>query len=146
MFSFSSFFVMYYLQIEGNAGDSLEVLSALDGVKSSMEVCSKVLVEAEKLKKLTEELDDVFKTNDFQKVPVRTYSHVRIQPFEGRSYWELIVCNTYIWHLHLIIQQVAEYIHSMQYSLHILKDIPQFQDKYVFLPNPLFSLLTKSQP
>ncbi len=74
-----------YLQIEGNAGDSLEVLSALDGVKSSMEVCSKVLVEAEKLKKLTEELDDVFKTNDFQKVPVLSYVHT--QPFEGRSDW-----------------------------------------------------------
>jgi len=55
-------------QIEGNAENSLEVLSALDAVKSSMEKCSSILIEAEKLKKLSEDVDNVFRTNDFNRV------------------------------------------------------------------------------
>jgi hypothetical protein len=56
------------VQIEGNTDNSLEVLSALDTVKMSMEKCSSILVEAEKLKKLSEDVDNVFRTNDFRRV------------------------------------------------------------------------------
>jgi hypothetical protein len=56
------------LQIEGNADNSLEVLAALDTVKMSMEKCSSILVEAEKLKRLSEDVDNVFRTNDFRRV------------------------------------------------------------------------------
>jgi hypothetical protein len=46
----------------------LEVLSALDAVKAAMERCSNVLVEAEKLKKLSDEVDSLFKVGDLPKV------------------------------------------------------------------------------
>ncbi len=60
--------VVNMLQIEGNADNSLEVLAALDTVKMSMEKCSSILVEAEKLKRLSEDVDNVFRTNDFRRV------------------------------------------------------------------------------
>ena len=56
------------LKIERNTGPSLEMLSSLDSVKSAMESCSNILIEAERLKKFSEEVDVVFRTNDFKKI------------------------------------------------------------------------------
>lgn len=97
------------MQIEGNAGNSLEVLAALDAVKVSMEKCSSILVEAEKLKKLSEDVDNVFKTNDFRRV--RAHQSCRL--------FTKLALNP---------GQIADHILGMSQSLTILKDIPQFTD------------------
>jgi hypothetical protein len=89
-------------KVETNTVESLKLLSDLDKMKIKIETLTQSLKEAEKLAKLTQNMDTIFGSSDFKKV---------------------LPC------LFPKNKQIAEDLNSMRQSLSYLKDIPEFKTK-----------------
>jgi hypothetical protein len=68
---------------------SLKLISELDKVKIRMETVTQALEEAEKLAKLTENIENVFATKDFQKVR----SSIPFDAYNSRLLQNLHLCT-----------------------------------------------------